>query len=209
MGTLLAVNLAVVRGSLGDKVKTGIDKRPAAGPVEVAPLGLVGDTIANLDVHGGQFQAGYAYASEDAAFWADHFSRTVEPGNFGENFTTAGVDVTGAVIGEQWRVGTALLQVTCPRIPCRVFAAFWDVPDLIKQFTQVARPGAYLAVPEPGTVAAGQIIEIVYRPDHGVTTGQVFRALTLEPELLPLLLDAPELPSDLRDLARRRLVARQ
>src|SRR5690606_12734503 len=120
---------------------------------------------------------------------------------------TAGIRLNDCVIGERWTVGTALLEVSRPRIPCTVFAGFWDVPDLVRRFTERAHPGTYLRVLTPGSVRAGDAIEVVHRPDHGVTISMVFRALTLQPELLPRLLDAPQLPARLRDKAARRIAA--
>jgi MOSC domain-containing protein YiiM len=192
---------------VGEDRATGIDKRPVAGPVRLEPLGVVGDHVLNRKAHGGVDQAVYAYASEDAAWWAETLGRTLDPGNFGENLTTAGIDLNKCVIGERWTVGTAVLEVSRPRIPCTVFAGFWDVPDLVRRFTERAHPGTYLRVLTPGSVQAGDRIEVVHRPDHGVTIDVVFRALTLEPALLPRLLDAPQLPTALRDLAARRVAA--
>lgn len=191
----------------GDKGVTGIDKRPVAAAVRLAELGVEGDHVLDTRVHGGVDQAVYAYAHEDAEWWGASLGRVIEPGNAGENLTTVGIDLTECVIGERWSVGTALLEVSRPRIPCSVFAGFWDVPDLIKRFTARAHPGTYLRVLTPGTVQAGDPIEVVHRPDHGVTIGLTFRALTLEPELLPRLLDAPQLPQRLRDKATRRTAA--
>ena len=185
---------------------TGIDKRPVDGPVLLDRLGVAGDHVMNTAVHGGADQAVYAYSAEDAAWWADSLSRAITPGNFGENLTTTGISLGDAVIGERWSVGTdALLEVSRPRIPCSVFAGFWDVPDLIKRFTVRAHPGCYLRVIAPGPVRAGDPITVVSRPSHGVTIEVVFRALTLSPELLPRVLDAPELPQQLRDRVARRL----
>lgn len=188
----------------GDMGVTGIDKRPVETPVRLEPLGVEGDHVVNTSVHGGIDQAVYAYASEDAQWWATSLSRAMNPGNFGENLTTAGLDLNESIIGERWAVGSALLEVSRPRIPCKVFAGFWEVPDLIKRFMVRGRPGTYLRVLTPGSVAPGDAIEVVRRPDHGVTIGVVFRALTLEPALLPRLVDAPGLPQALRDKAARR-----
>lgn len=185
---------------------TGIDKRPVAGAVLLDRLGVSGDHVVNTTVHGGVDQAVYAYSTEDAAWWAAELSRPLLPGNFGENFTTTGLSLNDTVIGERWSVGTgALLEVSRPRIPCNVFAGFWDVPDLIKRFTLRAHPGCYLRVINPGRVRAGDPITVVSRPGHGVTIELVFRALTRSPELLPRLLDAPQLPQHLRDRAARRV----
>jgi len=206
-GVIASVNVGqpLTADWAGDLGVTGIDKRPVEGPVRLEPLGVEGDHVLDTRAHGGIDQAVYAYAREDADWWAQSLSRTLNVGAFGENLSTAGISLTDAVIGERWAVGSALLEVNKPRIPCRVFAGFWGVPDLIKQFTQRAYPGAYLRVLTPGSVSAGDAIDVVHRPSHGVTIGVVFRALTLEPDLLPRLLEAPELSAEHRDRAARRL----
>ncbi|WP_229402440.1 MOSC domain-containing protein [Micromonospora okii] len=207
-GRVVTVNLAVVTEAewAGDASgRSGIDKRPAAGPVLLRADGVVGDFIGERAHHGGPDQAVYAYASEDAAWWAAELGRDIGPGAFGENLTTSGVDVTGAVIGERWQIGSVLLEVTKPRTPCKTFAGFWGVPDLIRRFTVRAAPGAYLRVLREGEADAGDPVEVVQRPAHGVTVGEVFRATTLEPELLPRLLDVPELPESVRRKVERRL----
>ncbi|WP_089158046.1 MOSC domain-containing protein [Micromonospora sp. NBS 11-29] len=209
-GRLVAVNLGVVTEAAwaGDASgRSGIDKRPADGRVPIQAGGVDGDFIGERAHHGGPDQAVYAYAEEDARWWAAELGRPLPPGAVGENLTTRAVDVTGAVIGECWAVGSTLLQVTKPRTPCRTFAGFWGVPDLIKRFTVRGAPGAYLRVLRAGDAAAGDPVEVVDRPAHGVTVGEVFRAVTLEPALLPRLLDVPELPESVRDKARRRLGA--
>lgn len=178
--------------------RTAIDKKPVAGRVAVTVLGLEGDEQADTEFHGGPDKAVYAYSREDAAFWARELARDVPAAAFGENLTVAGLDLTNAVVGERWAVGSSLLEVRQPRIPCRVFAAFWQVPDLIKRFTVAARPGAYLGVLLPGDVGAGDEVRVVQRPSHGVTVGEVFRARTLERHLTAGLLDVPELPEHLR-----------
>lgn len=204
---VVSLNLAVVRtvAWASDSGRTGIDKRPVSGRVRAESLGLVGDTIGDLRAHGGVDQAVYAYSREDAAWWACELNRDLPPGCFGENLTTEGIDLTGAVIGDRWRVGDTVLEVSRPRIPCRTLAGFWDVPDLIKRFTARAWPGAYLRVIEEGELGADDRIDRVHRPGHGVTIGEVFRALTTEPDLLHRLLEAPELPAALHRTARRRL----
>lgn len=207
-GRVISVNLAVITEAEwagAASGRSGIDKRPAPGRVHAGVEGLVGDFIGNRIHHGGPDQAVYAYATEDADWWATELDRPTPAGCFGENLTTSGVDVTGAVIGEQWAIGSALLQVTRPRVPCRTLAGFWDVPDMVKRFTERAVPGAYLRVLREGEIGAGDPVEVRERPTHGVTIGEVFRALNQQPELLPRLLEAPELPGSLRDRARRRL----
>ncbi|MGW2821656.1 MOSC domain-containing protein [Streptomyces sp. NPDC001443] len=178
---------------------TGIDKRPADGPVRVAApgpkgtggSGLAGDAVCDRRHHGGDDQAVYAVAREDLDDWERELDRTLANGVFGENLTTLGVDVSGALIGERWRVGRAVvLEVTSGRIPCRTFQGHLNESAWVKRFTQKGAPGAYLRVIEPGEIRAGDPVEIVHRPDHDVTVTLQFRASTTERELLPRLLPA-------------------
>jgi MOSC domain-containing protein YiiM len=186
-GVVVSVNIGkkVAVPWSGRMLATAIDKRPVAGPVLVGPLELAGDEHGNPELHGGLDQAVYAYAQEDAAYWVTELGREVGPGAFGENLTTAGVETSGAVSGERWRVGTALLQVTTPRMPCRVFAGFWDIPDLIRRFTQAGRHGTYLRVLTPGVITAGDQVELLDRPAHGVTVAELARARAGERSLMP------------------------
>jgi len=221
VGNVLSVNVARVRTNPDPRSQsksTGIDKVAVSEPVMVrAPgsmrgglgSGLVGDTIGNRKVHGGDDQAVYAYAREDLDAWEIQLQRKLGNGMFGENLTTSGIDVTGARIGERWRIGTdgLLLEVSAPRTPCRTFAAFLHLNQWIKTFTQAGKPGAYLRVISPGAVLAGDAITIDYRPDHDVTIGLVFRARMSEPELLPKLLVADGLSAELRAYARRRVAS--
>ena len=171
--------------------------------------GLVGDTIGNHKVHGGDDQAVYAYAREDLDAWEVQLQRELTNGIFGENLTTLGTDVTGARIGERWRIGTdgLVLEVSAPRTPCRTFETFLHLNQWIKTFTQAGKPGAYFRVISPGVVRAGDPIEVVHRPDHDVTIGLAFRARMTEPELLPRLLVANALSADLQAYARRRVAS--
>jgi MOSC domain-containing protein YiiM len=175
--------------------RSGIDKRPVSGRVQVLDLGLDGDVQVNRKHHGGEGQAVYAYAQEDADFWVAELDRELPPGRFGENLRTVGVDLRNAVLGDRWRVGTALLEVTAWRIPCANFARFWDVPDLVKRFAAHGATGAYLRVLETGTIGAGDVVEIVSRPQHGITVETGFRIVMTHrsrlPELAPALAHLP------------------
>lgn len=222
-GQVVSVNLAVPEASTAKSVGiTGINKRPVDGPVPVrapgpradasgagAPgmlSGLVGDQIFDVAHHGGDDQAVYAYAREDYEWWQRELGRDLPSGSFGENLTTVGVNVNGAAIGERWRIGTDLvLQTTFARIPCNTFQAKIGEPHWVKRFTRVARPGAYLRVVQPGEVRAGDPVEVLDRPGHGLTIAEGFRAWTTEPELLPRLLDTDGAPDDWKDAVRRRL----
>ncbi|MGI5437271.1 MOSC domain-containing protein [Streptomyces shenzhenensis] len=178
---------------------TGIDKRPVDGPVRVtAPgpkgsgaSGLAGDAVCDLRHHGGDDQAVYALAREDLDDWEGELGRTLANGAFGENLTTRGLDVSGALIGERWRIGPdVVLEVTCGRIPCRTFQAHLGERAWVRRFTRKGAPGAYLRVIEPGEIRAGDPVRIVFRPDHDVTVAVQFRAETTERELLPRVLVA-------------------
>jgi MOSC domain-containing protein YiiM len=217
---VLSVNVGVPRANPAKKLgMTGIDKLPVEHPVEVrAPgpktvglhSGVVGDVIGDVKNHGGDNQAVYAYAREDYEWWATELGRPLPDGMFGENLTTAGLDVNGAVIGEVWRIGDTLeLQATFGRIPCSTFSAKMGEPKWIKRFAQVNRTGAYLRVVTPGTVRAGDPIEVVRRPDHGLSIAEAFRIYMHEPESLARLLDADELPADLRADIEKRLGSAQ
>ncbi|MFC8286450.1 MOSC domain-containing protein [Streptomyces cyaneofuscatus] len=179
---------------------SGIDKRPFEGSVRVSDpgpkgtggSGLVGDAVCDLRHHGGSDQAVYAFAREELHAWERQLGgRELANGSFGENLTTLGVDVSGALIGERWRVGAELLlEVTSGRIPCRTFADHIKEEKWVRRFTQEAVTGAYLRVIEPGTIRAGDPVEIVHRPDHEITAALQFRAVTTERTLLPSLLAA-------------------
>lgn len=195
---------------------TGIDKQPVAGPVAVsAPgpkgtgeVGLLGDRVYDVKHHGGADQAVYAFAREDLDDWEAELGRPLRNGVFGENLTTVGLDVNGALIGERWLIGPqVVLEVSCPRIPCSTFQGWLQREGWIKRFTGAALPGAYLRVIEPGEIRAGDPVEIVHRPDHDVTVALVFRAATLEPELLPRLLVADALPEEDQAWVRQRISA--
>nr|WSW66161.1 MOSC domain-containing protein [Streptomyces sp. NBC_00995] len=195
---------------------TGIDKRPVTGPVAVADpgpkgtgaVGLAGDRVYDVQHHGGYDQAVYAYAREDLDGWEAELGRPLGHGAFGENLTTRGLDVNGALIGERWRIGPdVVLEVSCPRIPCATFQGWLRRDGWLKRFTQAARPGAYLRVIEPGDIRAADPVEIVYRPDHDVTVALTFQALTLHPELLPRLAAADALPEESKEQVRRRTSA--
>ena len=139
----------------GRPFMSAISKEPVAGRVAAGPEGLDGDEQADLRVHGGPDKAVYAYAEEDTAWWEAELGRPLGPGAFGENLTVAGLDVTGAVIGERWRVGTTELEVCQPRQPCSKLGIRFGDPRMVKRFAQVARPGAYLRVLVPGQLGAG------------------------------------------------------
>mgnify|MGYP004521000351 CR=1 FL=1 len=178
MGTLLAVcrvhQLLPDDGVFG---VTAIDKRAVEGPVRVRSFGVRGDVQADRADHGGRDKALYAYAQEAADRWAAELGREVPPGLFGENLRTSGVDVDGAEIGERWAVGadpaTALhVEVTMPRTPCATFARRMGEERWVRRFARSGVPGAYLRVVRPGAVSAGDPVQVLSRPGHGVAVGR-------------------------------------
>jgi MOSC domain-containing protein YiiM len=178
---------------------TGIDKRPVEGPVRVAApgpkgiggSGLAGDAVCKREHHGGDEQAVYAVAREDLDAWQRELGRELPNGTFGENLTTEGIDVSGALIGERWRIGSeVVLEVSSGRIPCVTFQGHMGERQWVRRFTRSGGSGAYLRVIEPGEIRAGDPVEIVHRPDHDVTVALLFRAVTTERELQPRLLAA-------------------
>ena len=209
---VVSLNLARVRPNPYKTTRiTGIDKQPTTDPVRVrAPgtkaeglgSGLVGDTIGDRAHHGGDDQAVYAYAREDLDHWAGVLGRDLPSGTFGENLTTAGIDISAALIGERWLIGDQVeLQITDPRIPCSTFRGWIAERGWLRTFTEASIPGSYLRVVTPGAISVNDRITVSHRPAHDVTVAMVFRALTLEPELLPSILAAADLPEETRRFA--------
>ena len=179
MAKVLTVNIAAVvhEGAwTGSEGRTGIDKQPTASAVKFENDGVAGDVVVDRKHHGGYDKAVYAYAREDAIWWENEIGREIGNGAFGENLTTEGIDVNAALIGERWQIGSVILEVSEPRIPCRVFAGFWDRPTLIKDFTDARRSGAYLRIIQEGEIAAGDEITVIHRPEHEVTIKDIFDA---------------------------------
>jgi MOSC domain-containing protein YiiM len=173
----------------GRPARSGIDKRPAAGPVPVGRLGLDGDEFGDTVNHGGAEQAVCAYAREDLDWWVERLGRELRNGQFGENITTAGLDITGAMIGETWRIGTAVVQITSPRIPCVTFQSWMDEDHWVRRFAAAGRPGAYLRVLTAGTVSAGDEAQVLDSPEQRVTVGEALRAFYGDRDIMRRLLE--------------------
>ena len=192
--------------------RTAIEKHPVSGPVPARPLGLDGDQVGDTVHHGGVDQAVYAFAREDLDWWAGQLGAPLADGMFGENLTTEGIDVNEAGIGERWRIGTVLLEVASVRIPCNDFKGWMGEAGLdnagwVKRFAAVGRPGPYLRVVEEGTLRAGDALIVEHRPDHDVTVSTMFRALTTDRSLLPLLLEVDGLVAEARQAAEKYVAA--
>ena len=211
MAKVEAVNVGTPRPIERGKGRVGtsaIWKEPVSGRVAVRGVNIEGDDQADRSVHGGPDRAIYVYAAEDTDWWEAELGRELGPGIFGENLTLRGVDVTGARVGERWKIGTVVLQVTCPRVPCWKLAKKMGDPFFIKRFAQARRPGAYLRIVEEGELGAGDEVEIVHRPDHDVTIGLFVEAYEHDRTLLPRLLEAGDaLPEAWRDWTEEKVAA--
>jgi len=179
-GHIVSVNVGRPREiQVGDRlVRTSIWKDPVAGRVPVRGVNLAGDDQSDRRVHGGDRKAVYAYAREDMDWWAERLGQPLASGTFGENLTTEGLDLTGARVGERLRIGTTLLEVTQPRLPCYKLEARMDRPGFIAEFIDGGRPGAYLRIVEEGEIGAGDAVRIVVRPDGAPSMAEVMRSKT-------------------------------
>jgi MOSC domain-containing protein YiiM len=173
----------------GKPARTGINKQPTAGQVRVRALGLEQDEYGDKENHGGLDQAVYAYAREDLDWWTERLGRELRNGLFGENITTCGIDISAALIGETWRMGSAVVQVTAPRIPCVTFQSWIDEPHWVKRFAAARRPGAYLRVLTDGIVAAGDDLAVLSRPERAVTVAESMHAYYGDREIMRRLLE--------------------
>jgi MOSC domain-containing protein YiiM len=174
-------------------VSTGIRKSPVERG-HVGTLGLAGDVVADVENHGGLDQAIYLYSSEDYAWWAQELGGAPAPGTFGENLTLSSFGAETVRIGDRYRVGAALLEVTAPRIPCSVFATRMGEPDWVKRFAAARRPGLYVRVLEPGEVAVGDRADRIGSEDRHpflIDLMDVWYDAEPDPQLLERLLDSP------------------
>lgn len=183
-------------------VSTGIDKIPVEGPVMVEGVNLVGDDQADRRVHGGVHKAVYAYASEDYEWWSGQLGRVLTPGMFGENLTTAGIDIGAAVVGQHWRIGDVVLEVSEPRMPCYKLGIRMEDPEFPALFSPADRPGSYLRIVEAGSLASGDGIEIGTPPEHGLTVGDISRIHDRDHHEAGRLLQAAQLSDPWKGWAR-------
>ena len=195
MGVVESVNVGTPRPVRwrGQTVMTAIWKAPVAGRARVREVNVDGDEQANKEAHGGVDKALYAYAAEDLEWWSEQLGREVGPGSFGENLTVRGVEVSAAVVGERWRAGSALLEVSQPRTPCFKLGIRMGSQRFPRQFAAAGQPGAYLRILAEGEVGAGDPVEVVYRPGHGLTVAEVSRIYHHDHAAAGTLLQVPEL----------------
>ena len=206
-GRVLSVNTGGVRSFKynGRPATSAIWKSPVEGRVRVRGVNLEGDDQADRAVHGGPDKAVYAYAIEDIRWWERQLGRSLEFGEFGENLTTEGVDVNGARVGERWKVGTTLLEVSEPRVPCWRLAVRMDDKYFPRRFTEALRPGAYLRILAEGDFATGDEVVVTERPDHDVTIRDVFRIFSRDRDQAERLLAVPQMSEGWQTWAKNRL----
>lgn len=191
---------------LGRPLTSSIAKEPVTGEVAVHATHLEGDEQADPGQHGGPDKAVYAYAWQDLQWWSAQLGRPVPPGSMGENLTVEGLDLRGAVIGEHWRVGTALLQVSEPRTPCWKLGMRMGDAAFPRAFAQAGRPGVLLRVLSQGSLQVGDSVTPEHRPAHGITAGEVFAVYVGRSRDLEKVLNAPELAAHWHAWAQHRTV---
>jgi MOSC domain-containing protein YiiM len=191
---------------LGRDLVSSIFKEPVTGPVAVLSDHLDGDEQSDRKSHGGADKAVYAYAREDEDWWESELGRTVPDGLFGENLTTVGLDLTHAVIGQTWQVGTAVLQVTEPRTPCWKLGLRTQDPGFPRRAAKSRRPGVLLRVLTEGQLQAGDRVLLGPPPTHGVTAAAINRIYYGEERDLAPIFDTPELAAHWRTWAAHRTV---
>ncbi len=199
---IASVNVGMPREVVwkGMTVQTAIFKEPVDGPVTIGKLNLAGDKQADLTVHGGSDKAVYAYPAEHYEYWRQELPEVLFSwGKFGENLTTEGLGEDTLCIGDRLRVGSAVLTVTQPRMPCYKLALRFDRDDMIKRFLTSRRSGFYFSVIEEGEVRAGSEVEILSRDPHRVTVLDIMRLYlgqTRDQELLQRARNVSALPQN-------------
>ena len=207
VGKILSVNVGGVREFEynGQPAKSAIWKSPVAGRVAVRGVNLEGDVQADRKAHGGPNKAVYAYAVEDIRWWEDQIGRSLSHGAFGENLTTEGIEVNDALVGEHWKIGSVVLEVSEPRVPCWRLGVRMNDKLFPRYFTEALRPGSYLRIVVESDLGAGDEIRVVERPDHNMTIRDVFRIYTRDHDEIESLLAVPQMSESWRNWALARL----
>ena len=208
---IISLNVGLPRLVLrnDEPVSTGIFKEPVAGRVMLRTLNLDGDRQSDLSVHGGPYKAVYLYPSEHYEFWKRELPDMDLPrGMFGENFTSEGLFETETHIGDKFRIGSAELMVTQPRMPCYKLGIRFGRADMVKRFLHSGRTGFYLSVSKEGDVNAGDSIEKLSQDEHRITVADVaglYTAGAASQELLKRVSELPSLPAGWRGYFKKRI----
>jgi len=202
-GRVLSVNVGGVRKFeyRGHPAESAIWKSPVSGRIAAGGVNLEGDHQADREAHGGFDKAVYAYAAEDERWWEGEIGRPLSSGEFGENLTTERFEINDALVGERWQIGSAVFEVSEPRIPCWRLGVRMNDEMFPRRFTKAMRPGSYLRIIVEGDVGAGDEISVVERPDHDLTVRDVFRIYTRDRDEVARLLAVPQLSASWRGWA--------
>jgi MOSC domain-containing protein YiiM len=206
-GKVLSVNVGLPRKFEynGRPARSAIWKSPVAGRVAARGVNLAGDDQADRRAHGGTDKAVYVYAVEDLGWWAQEIGRPLQYGELGENLTTEGIEVNGALVGERWAIGTTVLEISEPRVPCWRLGVRMNDPLFPRRFTAALRPGAYLRILVEGEVGAGDEIQVMERPDHDLTIRDILRIYAFDRPEVGRLLAIPRMSESWRRWAERYL----
>ncbi len=189
----------------GRPAKSAIWKSPVAGRIAARGVNLEGDDQADRKAHGGPDKSVYAYAIEDLRWWEEQLGQSLQYAEFGENLTTEGIAVNDALVGERWGIGTAVFEVSEPRIPCWRLGVRMNDQGFVRRFTEAMRPGTYLRIIVEGAVGAGDEIRIIERPAHDMAVRDIFRIYTRDRGEVERLLAVPRLSDAWRAWAQRYL----
>jgi MOSC domain-containing protein YiiM len=202
-GRVLSVNVGGIREFeyRGHPAVSAIWKSPVSGRIAARGVNLEGDRQADREAHGGPDKAVYAYAVEDQRWWEREIERSLPYGAFGENLTTERIEVNDALVGERWRIGSAVFEVSEPRIPCWRLGVRMNDEMFPRRFSKAMRPGSYLRIVVEGDVGAGDEISVVERPDHDLTVGDVFRIYMRDRDEVSRLVAIPQLSQSWRGWA--------
>jgi len=206
-GTVLSVNVGTPREFEyeGRPAKSAIWKLPVKGRIAARGVNLDGDDQADRKAHGGFDKAIYAYAVEDIRWWEQQLGRALAYGEFGENLTTEGIDVNNALVGERWQIGTIVVEVSEPRIPCWRLGVRMNDKMFPRRFTEASQPGTYLRIIVEGDVGESDEIRVLEKPDHDLTIRDVFRIYTRDHNEVERLLAVPQMSESWRRWAQDRL----
>jgi MOSC domain-containing protein YiiM len=203
-GRVLSINVGQVREFEfnGRPAKSAIWKAPVAGRIAARGVNLEGDDQADREAHGGPDKALYAYAVEDLRWWEERLGRSLPYAQFGENVTTEGIEVNDALVGERWQIGSTVLEVSEPRIPCWRLGVRMEDRKFPRRFIDALRPGAYLRIIVEGDVGEGDEIRVIGKPLHDLTIREFFRIYySGDPAELQRLVTVPGISESWREWA--------
>ena len=211
LAKIISVNVGTPREFeyKGRAAISAIWKSPVNGRVAAKGVNLAGDDQADRQAHGGFDKAIYAYAIEDMKWWEQQIDRTLEHGEFGENLTTQGIEVNDALVGEHWSIGSTVLEVSEPRIPCWRLGVRMNDKTFPKKFTQALRPGPYLRIIEEGDIGVEDEIKVIEKPEHDLTVRDVFRIYTKDRSEVGRLLEVKQISEAWKNWASQELTKTQ